>query len=184
MFKSWSYLRNVGCLPEKISLNPWCAALTGTMIITDVLSVIFELYAPLSHILQPTPSPYTSVGWLSMSIAEIHLAHKNGITGFQCRYHCTSTYLMKSIWLTEGLGSCVACCPTTSATAYRKLGNIASLTQSYRLQKLAYWIGKMRKEKSIKDFGKKQGKWIPIQVWTGGGCQNFKTVSTHRWQSC
>jgi hypothetical protein len=36
----------------------------------------------------------------------------------------------------------------------------------------------MRTEKSIKDFGKKQGKAIPVQVWTGGGYQNFKTVGT------
>jgi hypothetical protein len=67
------------------------------MIITDVRSDIFEPHAPLSHILHPTPSPYTSNGWLFISMAEIHLAHKNGITGFHCRSHCTSTYLMKGI---------------------------------------------------------------------------------------
>ena len=42
----------------------------------------------------------------------------------------------------------------------------------------------MPEEKSIKDFGEKQGKAIPIQVWTGEGCQNFKTVGTLRWQIC
>jgi hypothetical protein len=42
----------------------------------------------------------------------------------------------------------------------------------------------MRKEKSIKDFGEKQGKTIPIQVWTGEVCQDFKTIGTLRWQSC
>lgn len=97
-------LRNVGCLPEKISLRPWFAGLTGAMIITDVLWNIFELHAPLSHILHPTQSAYTSTAWISISMADIHLTHKNGIAGFHCRSHCTPTYAMESIWLTEGLG--------------------------------------------------------------------------------